>query len=48
MVATNAPAAAFYPPLVKPAATPLRFRFNLIKLLQNNLAIIPSRPRATL
>jgi cytochrome P450 len=31
----------FYPPPVAPAAKPLRFPFNLTKLLGNNLAIIP-------
>ena len=34
-------AAPFYPPLVKPARRPLRFPFNLIKLLHNNLELIP-------
>jgi cytochrome P450 len=33
----------FYPPHVKPAAKPLRFPFNLAKLLGNNLAIIPEQ-----
>jgi len=36
-------AAPFYPPLVKPTARPLRFPFNLIKLLGNNLEIIPQQ-----
>lgn len=31
----------FVPPSVTPAATPLRFPFNLIKLLRNNLELIP-------
>lgn len=35
--------AAFYPPHVKPAAKPLRFPFNLAKLLDNNLEIIPEQ-----
>jgi cytochrome P450 len=33
--------APFYPPLIKPARRPLRFPFNLIKLLHNNLELIP-------
>jgi len=33
----------FYPPHVAPAAKPLRFPFNLTKLLGNNLAIIPEQ-----
>jgi cytochrome P450 len=33
--------APFYPPLVKPARRPLRFPLNLIKLLHNNLELIP-------
>ena len=37
--ATNA--APFYPPRVKPSAEPLRFPFNLAKLLNNNLEIDP-------
>lgn len=36
-------ATAFYPPRAKPAARPLRFPFNLFKLLGNNLAIIPEQ-----
>ena len=36
-------AAPFYPPLVKPSPRPLRFPFNLIKLLGNNLEIIPEQ-----
>ena len=36
-------AAPFYPPRVKPAARPLRFPFNLIKLLGNNLEVIPEQ-----
>ena len=36
-------AGAFYPPRAKPAAKPLRFPFNLFKLLGNNLAIIPEQ-----
>ena len=42
--ASKGPAAIarpFYPPHVKPAAKPLRFPFNLAKLLGNNLAIVP-------
>lgn len=35
--------AAFYPPRIKPAANPLRFPFNLAKLLNNNLEIIPEQ-----
>jgi cytochrome P450 len=37
-VATSVP---FYPPHVKPSPRPLRFPFNLAKLLSNNLEIIP-------
>jgi cytochrome P450 len=33
--------AGFVPPFVAPAAKPLRFPFNLIKLLGNNLELIP-------
>ena len=33
----------FYPPHVKPPARPLRFPFNLIKLLGNNLEVIPEQ-----
>ena len=43
-VASNMP---FYPPRVKPAAAPLRFPFNLIKLLDNNLESFPNRPTAS-
>ena len=39
--ATRMHSAPFYPPLVKPARAPLRFPFNLVKLLGNNLEIIP-------
>jgi cytochrome P450 len=35
--------AAIYPPHVRPAPEPLRFPFNLIKLLRNNLEIIPEQ-----
>lgn len=35
--------AAFYPPRVAPAKRPLRFPFNLTKLLDNNLEIIPAQ-----
>jgi cytochrome P450 len=35
--------AGFYPPRVRPAARPLRFPSNLIKLLNNNLEIIPEQ-----
>ena len=35
--------AGFYPPQVRPAARPLRFPSNLIKLLNNNLEIIPEQ-----
>jgi cytochrome P450 len=38
-----AAAAPFYPPLVKPSATPLRFPFSLAKLLRNNLEAIPEQ-----
>ncbi len=34
-------AAGFVPPFVAPAARPLRFPFNLVKLLSNNLELIP-------
>jgi cytochrome P450 len=33
--------APFYPPLIAPAARPLRFPANLVKLLGNNLQIVP-------
>ena len=33
--------AGFVPPFVAPAARPLRFPFNLVKLLGNNLELIP-------
>jgi cytochrome P450 len=36
-------AAPFYPPHVKPAAKPLRFPSNLIKLLGNNLEAVPEQ-----
>jgi cytochrome P450 len=39
---TSAPS-VYYPPRVEPAAKPLRFPFNLTKLLGNNLEIIPER-----
>jgi cytochrome P450 len=35
--------ASFYPPRVKPSARPLRFPFNLTKLLNNNVEIIPEQ-----
>ena len=35
--------APFRPPFVKPAAQPLRFPVNLIRLLKDNLEIIPER-----
>ncbi len=31
----------FYPPRVAPAAKPIRFPFNFVKLLRNNLELIP-------
>ena len=34
---------AFYPPRVTPATRPLRFPFNLIKLVGDNLALIPAQ-----
>ena len=37
------PPAHFYPPKVQPAALPLRFPFNLAKLLANNLEAIPEQ-----
>lgn len=43
MSATVADATLFYPPLVPPARTPLRFPFNLTTLLRNNLEIIPEQ-----
>ena len=43
MTATVASNVPFYPPRVHPAARPLRFPFNLIKLLGNNLEIIPAQ-----
>ena len=36
-----ASALPFYPPRAEPAPQPLRFPFNLTKLLKNNLEIIP-------
>lgn len=39
-VATSVP---FYPPKVKPSPRPLRFPWNLAKLLRNNLEIIPEQ-----
>jgi cytochrome P450 len=42
MLAT-ADSAPFYPPYVKPPAKPLRFPFNLIKLLNNSLEVIPEQ-----
>jgi cytochrome P450 len=36
-------AKAFYPPYVPPSAEPLRFPFNLSRLLTNNLSIIPEQ-----
>jgi cytochrome P450 len=36
-------ASPFYPPRVKPSARPLRFPFNLTKLLGNNLEVIPEQ-----
>ena len=41
MPAANSDQTRFYPPHAQPAAEPLRFPFNLIKLLDNNLEIIP-------
>ena len=38
-----AAAAPFYPPHVRPAAKPLRFPSNLVKLLNNNLEVIPEQ-----
>jgi cytochrome P450 len=35
--------AALYPPRIRPAARPLRFPFNLAKLLDNNLEIVPEQ-----
>ena len=35
--------APFYPPRVKPSAKPLRFPFNLVKLLINNLEAVPEQ-----
>jgi cytochrome P450 len=35
--------APFYPPRIAPSANPLRFPLNLIKLLVNNLEIIPEQ-----
>lgn len=39
-VDSNAP---FYPPKVLPAPSPLRFPFNLVKMLANNLEAIPEQ-----
>jgi len=33
----------FYPPHIKPPERPPTFPFNLIKLLRNNLEVIPAR-----
>jgi len=38
-----ASAAPLYPPRVRPSAKPLRFPFNLFKLLNNNLESIPEQ-----
>jgi cytochrome P450 len=43
MLGSASNTAPFYPPRVKPAATPLRFPFNLAKLINNNLEIIPEQ-----
>ncbi len=43
MLGTSNSAVPFYPPRVKPAAQPLRFPFNLAKLLGNNLEVIPEQ-----
>ena len=43
MLETASSSAPFYPPRVEPSAKPLRFPFNLIKLLNNNLEIIPEQ-----
>jgi len=43
MLGTSNSAVPFYPPRVKPAAKPLRFPFNLAKLLSNNLEVIPEQ-----
>ena len=41
---TSVPSATpFYPPVVKPSRNPLRFPWNLIKVLRNNLEIIPEQ-----
>jgi cytochrome P450 len=34
---------AFYPPRVKPSSRPLRFPFNLAKLIRNSLELIPEQ-----
>jgi cytochrome P450 len=43
MLETTHSAAPFYPPRVKPALRPLRFPFNVARLLGNNLEIIPEQ-----
>jgi len=35
--------AAFYPPRVKPSSRPLRFPFNLAKLIRNSLELVPEQ-----
>jgi cytochrome P450 len=43
MLGSTDATAPFYPPRVKPSAKPLRFPFNLTKLLNNNLEVIPEQ-----
>ena len=43
MVGLASDMAPFYPPRVKPSAEPLQFPFNLVKLLSNNLELIPEQ-----
>ena len=43
MLSPQTGVAGFYPPYAKPSQKPLRFPFNLVKLLNNNLEIIPEQ-----
>ncbi len=43
MLGTHDGATPFYPPRIKPARKPLRFPHNLIKVVQNNLEIVPEQ-----
>jgi cytochrome P450 len=43
MIGSAEGTAPFYPPHVRPSSKPLRFPFNLFKLLNNNLELIPEQ-----